>query len=145
MNADDEFSRLFRPRAKGIDFEFFNILRNIGKNEFKLRKGKSRQMDRDDNFHELFDTQYEACRIMNKLKYGYSERANYDEILDALDNEILEVQNAFWSAVDRYAVERGYYEEIDPRLIPFKNDLLVENFTEKFGWNRKELLDRFGV
>jgi hypothetical protein len=99
-------------------------------------------MIREDNFHEIFDTDFEAERLILRLKYGYNARADYDEILEYLQCEILEVQQAFWSALDRYRVDVGHRYEVDPEYEPYKNDLMVENFAEKFGWDREALMDR---
>ena len=98
---------------------------------------------RPDNFYELFECDDpEEYQIILKLKYGNRARASFSEVLDALGNEPVEVQYAVFAASNQYSFEHGFYDYPDEDNIRRMNNTLVQNFIEKFGWDREALLDR---
>lgn len=96
-------------------------------------------------YNTLFDTQHEADLIINKLKYGYSGKEGYYKILAILESEPLEIQNAIFAEIEHYLTEcRGNpnNDAFADDIAAWRNTTLCENFAEKFGWNREQLIDR---
>ena len=103
-------------------------------------------------YHNLFDTTHEeADAIVTKLKY-LDGQANINIVIDCLFESTLELRRAFWSALYRHqnqnnGVEYPEYfwhldeDHEDHKYEPFRNDLLVRNFAEDFGWDKNDLLD----
>lgn len=92
-------------------------------------------------YHDLFDTQYEADAIVNRLKY--SGIKTYKEIFDYIRKEEAEIQMAFWALLYKFHYDRGYeFEEYD-EYRAYTNYTLVENFANRFGWTRTEMFQDF--
>ena len=98
-------------------------------------------MNLDNNFYQFFDREfYEHEKIFLKLRYGYNPDVYWEEIDSILANEPMELIYALWSAMDRFEYENDIVDELDPDLNKCRNDLMVQNFAERFGLDTIDLL-----
>ena len=95
-------------------------------------------------YNDLFDTQYEQVRIINRLKY--MTPTHYLKIIDYIMEEEVEIQLAFWALLCEFRREQGWEDEEFDEYIAHTNYTLVENFANRYGWTRNEMVkDFFGV
>jgi len=90
-------------------------------------------------YHELFDTQYDCERLINKLKY--TTPAYYDELY--INEEDAEIHLAFGAFFYEWRRSHGWEDEEYDEYHAHTNHTLVENIANRFEFTRFSLYEYY--